>query len=52
MAKVFWKYRMNLALLSDGVILYGDRIVIPKKLQGQALDILHSAHQGVSGMSS
>ena len=51
-AKVFWNYRMDLSLLSDGVILYGDRIVIPKKLQRQALDILHSAHQGVSGMSS
>ena len=34
----------------DGVILCGERIVIPAELRQQVLSILHSAHQGVSGM--
>ena len=34
------------------VVLYRDRIVVPTCLQPQILDHLHSAHQGVSGMSA
>ena len=34
----------------DGVPLFKNRVVIPKSLRGEVLDILHSAHQGVTGM--
>ena len=36
----------------DGVVLYNDRIVIPPSLRDEVLQSLHSAHQGVSSMSS
>ena len=45
----FWTVRGNLKVL-DGVILCGERIVIPAELRQQVLSILHSAHQGVSAM--
>ena len=36
--------------ISDGVILYNDRVVIPPQLRYQVLCTLHAAHQGVSVM--
>ena len=36
--------------ISDGVILYNDRVVIPPQLRHQVLCTLHAAHQGVSAM--
>lgn len=36
----------------DGVVLYKDRIVIPPSLRQDVLTILHSAHQGVTSMTS
>ena len=36
--------------LSDGVILYKDRVVIPVSLRYRVLNKLHSAHQGVTSM--
>ena len=36
----------------DGVIMYHDRVVVPKSLRKIALDNLHGAHQGVSTMES
>ena len=45
------RYRDSL-YISSGVIMYGDRVVIPSSLRHSVLDILHSAHQGVSGMSA
>ena len=36
--------------LSDGVILYKDRVVIPVSLQYWVLNKLHLAHQGVTSM--
>ena len=36
--------------ISDGVILYNDRVVIPPQLRYQVLRTLHAAHQGVSAM--
>ena len=36
----------------DGVVVYNDRIVIPPSLRDKVLQSLHSAHQGVSFMSS
>ena len=36
--------------LSDGVILYKDRVVVPLSLRSRVLNKLHSAHQGVTSM--
>ena len=36
----------------DGVILYNNRLVIPKSLRSHVLTALHSAHQGVSTMTA
>jgi len=36
----------------DGVILYNNRIVIPPSLRSDVLQSLHSAHQGISSMTS
>ena len=45
----FWTYRDSLNV-TDGVILYRDRVVVPPSLRDKVLRILHSAHQGVSSM--
>ena len=47
----FWTYREDLTQ-ADGVIMMGDRIVIPASLRADTLGALHAAHQGVSRMSS
>ena len=39
-------------LWPDGVVMYKKRIVIPKNLQREVLDVLHSAHQGCSSMEA
>ncbi len=36
----------------DGVIIYKDRIVIPRALRHSCLSALHAAHQGTSSMTS
>ena len=38
--------------ITDGVILYQDRVVVPSSLHKVILQGLHSAHQGVSAMQS
>ena len=45
----FWTYRDSLNV-TDGLILYRDRVVVPPSLSDKVLRILHSAHQGVSSM--
>ena len=47
----FMRYKDDLCL-TDDVILFRNRVVIPKTLQAIALQILHSAHQGVTAMGS
>ena len=47
----FHKFRHGLCVI-DGVPCYKTRIVIPAKLRRQILAVLHSAHQGVSGMTA
>ena len=47
----YWRYRESLYIL-DEVLLYQDRVVVPPSLRQTVLCILHSAHQGVSAMSS
>ena len=45
------RYRDSL-YITDGVILYQDRVVVPPSLRKVILQGLHSAHQGVSAMQS
>ena len=44
-AKVYWSDRANLAF-QEGLLLYQDRIVIPKSLQAEVLSRIHEGHQG------
>ena len=47
----YYQFREDLYTV-DGVILYKDRIIIPPSLRQQILTVLHSAHQGVTSMTS
>ena len=49
--KPYWRYKNALYQL-DGVLMYDDRVVVPPSLRQQAVDILHSAHQGVSSIEA
>ena len=45
----FHKFRHGLMVM-DGVVCYKNRVIVPKVLQQRVLEILHTVHQGVSGM--
>jgi len=47
----YYRYRDDLSTV-DGVVLYKDRVVIPPSLRQDVLESLHSAHQGVTSMTS
>ena len=47
----YWQYRNDLSI-TDGVILFKGRTVIPRTLRAETLAALHAAHQGVSAMSA
>ena len=47
----FVRYRDSL-YISEDVILYQDRVVVPSSLRDTILQGLHAAHQGVSAMQS
>ena len=34
------------------LVLYGTRIVVPSSSRSEILEVLHSAHQGVTGMKA
>lgn len=36
----------------DGLLVWGNRLVIPESLRDECLDALHAAHQGVTGLNS
>ena len=44
---VFWNLRNHLCEL-DGLLFYGERLVIPTQLRNDVLSQLHMAHQGVT----
>ena len=44
----YHNYRHQLAI-TEGVLLYKSRVVIPMELREQVLQTLHAAHQGISG---
>lgn len=45
----YMRYRDSL-YITNGVILYKDRVVVPTSLRQSVLEGLHAAHQGVSSM--
>ena len=45
-------YRKGELSLEDGIILWGNRVVIPSCFQTRVLEILHSTHIGISRMKS
>ena len=45
----FFKFREDLSRV-QGVILYKDRVVIPRRLRREILEGLHAGHQGVVSM--
>jgi len=49
--KPYWKYK-DAFYITDGVLMYNDRIVVPSSLRQQVLSTLHAAHQGVSSMEA
>ena len=40
----YWTFRCDL-VIENGLILKGDRIIIPETLRGQVLEALHTGHQ-------
>ena len=46
----YFPVRNDLLVCENGVIMFQDRIVIPKLLRSTVLATLHSAHQGIDGM--
>ena len=45
----FFRHRKDLSVY-DNVLLYKNRIVVPKSLQADILSLLHCSHQGVARM--
>ena len=43
----YWKARGELTVDKNNLLLYGKRIVVPKSLQRQTLEKIHTGHQGV-----
>ena len=44
--KPYWTIRGNLTLHNE-LLLYGERIVVPKQLQVETLQKIHTGHQGI-----
>jgi len=46
----FWQLRNDLYVI-DGVVLFKQRVLVPKTLRSEILQSLHSAHQGMTAMN-
>ena len=44
--KPYWEHRGKLTV-NRGLLLFGDRIIIPKQLQAHTLEKIHQGHQGI-----
>ena len=42
----YWNYRDEIAVY-DGMLLKGDRVIIPRQLQPTVLEFIHAGHQGI-----
>lgn len=49
--KEYFRHREELSV-SDGIILFKNRVLIPQSLRSEVLQYLHSAHQGTQGMKA
>ena len=49
--KEFFRVKDDLSTIGP-VVLVGDRVTIPNSLQSEVLEVLHSAHQGTTGMTN
>ena len=47
----FWRHRADLNVV-DGVVMLGNRVVVPRRLRREVIQHLHAAHQGVSAMTA
>jgi hypothetical protein len=47
--KAMGRYSDKLSAV-DGVLMYGDRVLMPRALRQEVLDTLHLGHQGVTGL--
>ena len=45
--KPYWKVRGNLTVTKGSLLMYDRRIVVPKALQRQTLQKIHTGHQGI-----
>ena len=45
--QLYWQYRQDL-LLVDGLLMKGDRLVIPGSMQVEMLNKVHEGHQGIT----
>ncbi|XP_029701916.1 uncharacterized protein K02A2.6-like [Takifugu rubripes] len=45
--QLYWQYRQDL-LLADGLLMKGDRLVIPVSMQVEMLNKVHEGHQGIT----
>ena len=46
--KPYWPHRSDFSSTPDGLLLFGQRIVIPAALRLQVLDQIHTGHQGIT----
>ena len=42
----FWNYREELAVF-DGLIMKGEKIIIPRSMRSNLLELVHAGHMGV-----
>ena len=45
----YWPFRDELVIL-DGLVMKGNRVIVPSSLRDDTLKILHEGHQGTSGI--
>ena len=45
-------HRKDELSVSDCVLLWGNRVIVPPKVRERVIDVLHSTHPGVSRMKS
>ena len=43
----FWNTRGSISMDNDGLLLYGQRIIVPTSLRKEALQRIHNGHQGI-----
>ena len=48
--RIYHQHREHLST-TDGVALYGDRIIVPPRLRSTILSSLHAAHHGITSMT-